>query len=1389
MSDVILENLESKNKCDKKFETLVTIERTTKLDDVGSSVADEDDSDQFTDWTEEDDDDDDVNSQNLDDEPLELNGKRYCGDGEEQPTNSEAKDDDEDRKNPAYVPRKGAFFEHDLRRGGEEEIVHKKTENNSKTKFKSRSASRTSRLSAWNGEQGKWEHDRFDEKSQRPKSVHELVTIYGFNIRKNEKMFNSFGKSTSYRRKYRIPLYKESGRHQNFNGNINETLDNCVYNCKRYNKSYSKSPTIRTLIVVNNSATVVVEGDGKELDKYNGDGQSGKKVTIRSRSNFEDSNKTNCNNSNNNKFFLEGPARNQPTNCNNNGSFNSNSSSSNNNSINYNPNYNYKNNNFNYQHDYHSHNNNSNNNNFYDNNHHSNNNNNGDPKKVTYNKNCNFVERSNDFKKVRQNSLCSNGSQSSGSSNNSSGSVCSAGEITPSYVRGGASARFQRKKRKFTVGSGRILPMVNWVKGKKMDDEETKDDDVNDKGGNFHGDRSESYGNPHPNRYDNQFNYNNGSQMWEKPDSYGYKGMGFPIRGRYRGFGRKLQHPRIYPRFSNHPQDVRLIIMCGNDGPAENAGENCSNGNNNNFNKSNNNNNYSSTNNNNINNTTTNNNNGLCSGGLNHNGDNNISSSSKQSMSVDVKKCQIISKPTNILLDILPPVTCCAQTRNQKSSSSPSSSSSSSSSNSTASCLYSIANSNVDGSTNNGKNISIKSTDGNNNNSKVAPTANVNSNNFTKNNAQQINPPKVVDVSGLKSGDTTESVVPKSEKLEQVVQPKRYSFQRTDNKVMDVKASRPSLHPRLPIPPRNRVFHPHAYPPPNPYVPTTTFILPAGSLMPPRNLPFNGKFNNNNNNNNNNLSSNSNNNSHCSQGSNSMGNFYNQQQIVAFPIRVTPMPIIIAPQNLRQQQQLHKNFNFQHSPNYMQQQQHSHNLQSGGRTLPHTFKPAVVTSVSTFVASSTKLSTSVTSPTTSITAKSSDSTSSSVAKPVSIAISTNASETASPQPPPTTTAEVVASTTATTSTTATSTATTSTSTSSTTTIASLVQSKLSPHAATFKSMQQDQQTSNNYTNCLASTITTSIINNNKNYKYGKDFRNIGNKKCSYEVSSVPAKPWNYGGSTRACPIEVRGGTVYFSPELQLQYRRCPSASKSRNAKSIFNLASGNIVILDSEKQLDCILSTDEKNEIMKRVKKIITIVDPRSVEETNNNNNNNDDDDNSNNNDHNNNNNDDDNNDSGAKFIDVIDERRVNADVDMKADSDAKYPDGDGMRSDNKNDNSDETNNNDNNNHNNNNHNNNNNDNDDKNNDNDNNNKNVNNNSNNKTDDDGDEGLVKKNICNAQRSAVVVVGSENSNTENVSIVSNNNDNNNKNNNNNNTNKDDDDNNKSDKIDDHDVSEN
>ena len=39
---------------------------------------------------------------------------------QEQPDDKENMDDDEEKKHPAYVPRKGAFYEHDLRLGDDD---------------------------------------------------------------------------------------------------------------------------------------------------------------------------------------------------------------------------------------------------------------------------------------------------------------------------------------------------------------------------------------------------------------------------------------------------------------------------------------------------------------------------------------------------------------------------------------------------------------------------------------------------------------------------------------------------------------------------------------------------------------------------------------------------------------------------------------------------------------------------------------------------------------------------------------------------------------------------------------------------------------------------------------------------------------------------------------------------------------------------------------------------------------------------------------------------------------------------------------------------------------------------------------------------------------------
>ncbi|XP_072860343.1 protein CASC3 isoform X3 [Pogona vitticeps] len=102
-------------------------------------------------------------------------GERQSGDGQESTEPTENKvgkklpkhlDDDEDRKNPAYIPRKGLFFEHDLRGQTQEEEVRPK--------------GRQRKL--WKDE-GRWEHDKFREDEQAPKTRQELIALYGYDIR------------------------------------------------------------------------------------------------------------------------------------------------------------------------------------------------------------------------------------------------------------------------------------------------------------------------------------------------------------------------------------------------------------------------------------------------------------------------------------------------------------------------------------------------------------------------------------------------------------------------------------------------------------------------------------------------------------------------------------------------------------------------------------------------------------------------------------------------------------------------------------------------------------------------------------------------------------------------------------------------------------------------------------------------------------------------------------------------------------------------------------------------------------------------------------------------------------------------------------------------------
>ncbi|XP_072298938.1 protein CASC3 [Eucyclogobius newberryi] len=122
----------------------------------------------------EDENENESKEENKADDKNDVTGERQSGDGQESTDHPETKvggkqklDDDEDRKNPAYIPRKGLFFEHDLRGATQEE---------------ERPKGRNRKL--WKDE-GRWEHDRFREEEQAPKSREELIAIYGYDIRHN----------------------------------------------------------------------------------------------------------------------------------------------------------------------------------------------------------------------------------------------------------------------------------------------------------------------------------------------------------------------------------------------------------------------------------------------------------------------------------------------------------------------------------------------------------------------------------------------------------------------------------------------------------------------------------------------------------------------------------------------------------------------------------------------------------------------------------------------------------------------------------------------------------------------------------------------------------------------------------------------------------------------------------------------------------------------------------------------------------------------------------------------------------------------------------------------------------------------------------------------------
>ncbi|XP_063237572.1 protein CASC3 [Bacillus rossius redtenbacheri] len=124
------------------------------------------------------DDDDDLSDSVI------IEYEREEGDGQEcVPPKEKKLDDDEDRRNPQYIPKRGTFYEHDDRTVAGDEDVEAAPESEVERAAKDGPADKKK---VWKEHESKWDHDKYIEDEQAPKSREELVAMYGYDIRCEE---------------------------------------------------------------------------------------------------------------------------------------------------------------------------------------------------------------------------------------------------------------------------------------------------------------------------------------------------------------------------------------------------------------------------------------------------------------------------------------------------------------------------------------------------------------------------------------------------------------------------------------------------------------------------------------------------------------------------------------------------------------------------------------------------------------------------------------------------------------------------------------------------------------------------------------------------------------------------------------------------------------------------------------------------------------------------------------------------------------------------------------------------------------------------------------------------------------------------------------------------
>ncbi|XP_067006243.2 protein CASC3 isoform X2 [Anabrus simplex] len=125
--------------------------------------------------------DDDREDEDLSDSVI-IELEREEGDGQESiPPKEKKLDDDEDRRNPQYIPKRGTFYEHDDRTAAEDTNEDAADKDGERGKD-----GQNEKKKVWKEHENRWSHDRYNEEEQLPKTKEELVAVYGYDIRNED---------------------------------------------------------------------------------------------------------------------------------------------------------------------------------------------------------------------------------------------------------------------------------------------------------------------------------------------------------------------------------------------------------------------------------------------------------------------------------------------------------------------------------------------------------------------------------------------------------------------------------------------------------------------------------------------------------------------------------------------------------------------------------------------------------------------------------------------------------------------------------------------------------------------------------------------------------------------------------------------------------------------------------------------------------------------------------------------------------------------------------------------------------------------------------------------------------------------------------------------------